>query len=319
MANRRAGPLVFSLDESAAYAEAVAAELGLALADHEERAFEDGEFKIRPLVDVSGRDVWIVASLEVESGLSANDKLCRMLFFAGALKDAGARSVSVAAPYLCHARKDRRTKSRDPITIRYVGQFFEAMGVARLLTAEVHNPAAFENAFRCPTVNLDFSTAFARHFASRLGTEAVTAVSPDIGGFKRAETFRQALEAELGRPVSKAVMDKQRSGGTVTGDLFAGDVTGRSAIVIDDLISAGTTMARAAAACRARGARRVLLAATHGLFADGAKALWEEPAVEATTVTDTVQLRPHDQGLVRGRLTVLPTAAMVASAIAAAG
>jgi ribose-phosphate pyrophosphokinase len=241
--------------------------------------------------------------------------LCRLLFFIGALKDAAAARVTAIVPYLCYARKDRQTKSRDPVTTRYVAQLFEAVGVDRLITIEAHNPAAFQNAFRCDTEHLDATELFARHFEDLLGHDSVAVVSPDLGGAKRAEAFRKRLEQRLGRPVDKAFMDKQRSMGRVSGELFAGEVRGRVAIVIDDLISTGTTMARVAAACRKRGATRIYLAATHGLFVDGSPALWRESAVHAVVVTDTVAPAEIGPAADRGRLQVLGTAELFAEAI----
>jgi ribose-phosphate pyrophosphokinase len=244
--------MVFALGPSAEFGRAVADEMGIGVAPHEERYFEDREFKVRPLVDVAGREVYVIDSLDGDATQSANDKLCRMLFFIAALKDAGARRVNAVAPYMCYARKDRRTKSRDPVTLRYVAQMFDAVGTDSVITMEAHNPAALENAFRCPSVRLSADELFARHFAQQLRTGPVAVVSPDIGGSKRAEAFRGLLETELGRPVAKGIMDKQRSGGVVSGELFAGDVEGHPVIIVEDLISTGTTMAKAAQACKAQ-------------------------------------------------------------------
>src|SRR5579859_600416 len=119
------------------------------LSAHEERDFEDGEHKARPLDPVGGADAYVIHSLYGDPDQSANDKLCRLLFFIGALKDAGARRVTAVAPYLCYSRKDRRTKANDPVTTRYVATLFEAIGCDAVITLEVHNEAAFENAFRC--------------------------------------------------------------------------------------------------------------------------------------------------------------------------
>jgi ribose-phosphate pyrophosphokinase len=178
---------------------------------------------------------------------------------------------------------------------------------------EVHNLAAFQNAFRCSTEHLDANELFVRHFTMWVGETPVAVVSPDLGGAKRAELFRERLEEALGRAVTKGLMDKRRSMGRVTGDLFAGDVEGRSVIVIDDLISTGTTMARVAAACRARGAKRISVAATHGLFTGGAAALWNESAIDEFVITDTVPPGPVATG--QERLVVLGTAELLASAI----
>ena len=136
----------------------------------------------------------VLHSLHGDAGESANDKLCRLLFFCGALKDAGAACVTAVTPYLCYARKDRRTKPNDPVTTRYVAAMFEAVGADRVITLEVHNVAAFENAFRCPTWHIESGPLMAAHFAPLLRDERVASVSPDAGGAKRAEQFRQAME-----------------------------------------------------------------------------------------------------------------------------
>lgn len=308
-------PVLFALGTSQGIGERIARQAGVALAEHEERDFEDGEHKTRPLINVRNRDVYVVQSLYGEAEQSPNDKLCRLLFFIGALKDAAAARVTAVVPYLCYARKDRKTKTRDPVTTRYVAQLFEAVGTDRLITMEAHNPAAFQNAFRCDTEHLDALELFASHFRRAVGDEPVAVVSPDIGGVKRAEAFRERLAGLLGRPVAKAFLDKQRSSGRVSGDIFAGDVAGRVAIVIDDLISTGTSMARAASACREHGATRVHLAATHGLFVGGSPALWREPAVHSVIVTDTVTSARLDPSIAASRLHVLGTAELFGEAI----
>jgi ribose-phosphate pyrophosphokinase len=307
-------PLIFALGDSVALGERVVRQLGLSIAPHEQREFEDGEHKTRPLTVVQARDAYVVDSLVAGEGQSPNDKLCRLLFFIGALKQSGAARVTAIVPYLCYSRKERQTKLRDPVTSRYVAQLFEAVGTDRMVTIEVHNLAAFQNAFRCSTEHLDANELFVRHYASWVGDTPVAVVSPDLGGAKRAELFRERLEEALGRAVTKGFMDKQRSMGRVSGDLFAGDVEGRSVIVIDDLISTGTTMARVATACRTRGAKRISVAATHGLFTGGAAALWNESAIDQVVITDTVPLGPLAAG--PERLVVLGTAELLASAIA---
>jgi ribose-phosphate pyrophosphokinase len=304
--------LLFALGDSRSFGEAISAKLGVPLAPHEERDFEDGEHKTRSLANVRGRDAYVLANLAGDSHQSANDRLCRLLFFIGALRDAAAARVTAVAPYLCYARKDRQTKPRDPITTRYVAQLFEAVGTDRLITIEAHNLAALQNAFRCDTDHLVADQLFAGHFASLVGEGPVAVLSPDVGGVKRAERFRERLEAKLGCPVAKGFMDKKRSMGKVTGDIFAGDVAGHTVIVIDDLISTGTTMARTAAACRERGAAAVHLVATHGLFYGGAPALVDAPGVTSIVVTDSVNPpRLERQGLV-----VLSVAGLFAEAVA---
>src|SRR5690606_10741336 len=204
--------------------EAVAAGLGLSLSPHEEREFEDGEHKARPLTSVRGADVYVIASLYGEDGASVNDKLVRLLFFVGALKDASAGRVTAVVPYLCYARKDRRSKPLDPVSSRYIAALFEAAGADRVVTMDAHNQAAYENAFRIPAEHLEARSLFAAHFAAVLGGGPVSVVSPDVGGVKRAEAFRQTLQAHIGRPVGGGFMEKYRSEGVVSGESLIADV-----------------------------------------------------------------------------------------------
>jgi ribose-phosphate pyrophosphokinase len=292
------GLRLFALRATDGLGREIAEALGQPLAAHEERDFEDGEHKARPLANVRGADVYVVQSLHGGPAESANDKLCRLLFFIGALKDAGAARVTAVTPYLCYARKDRRTKPGDPVTTRYVASLFEAVGTDAIVTLEVHNPAAFENAFRCPAVALtaaplfmDYGKALSRERQNENLNDSgggLCVVSPDPGGVKRAELFREVLEAATGRPVAKGFAEKHRSAGIVTGDLFVGDVAGATAIVIDDLISTGGTLVRAARAARQAGARRVVALVTHGLFTSGAATAIADPAIDRLVVTDTV-------------------------------
>lgn len=305
---------LFAMNATADWGRAVATCLGIPLAPHEERIFEDGEHKARPLDPVAGADVYVIQSLHGGPDESPNDKLCRLLFFIGALKDAGAERVTAVAPYLCYARKDRRTKPNDPVTTRYVAQMFESVGTDTIVTLEVHNPAAFENAFRCRTVPLTAAPLFVTYVA-RFKEERLCVVSPDTGGAKRAELLREALEAVMGHTIAKAFADKHRSAGVVTGDLFVGDVDGATALIVDDLISTGRTLVRAARAARAAGARRVIALAAHGLFMPGADPTLADPAIDHIVVTDTIPPFRLAPGATRDKLAILPAAHLFAEAI----
>ncbi len=308
-------PCLFALDASRAYGERVAAALGIALSRHEEREFEDGEHKARPLDSVRGRDAYVIHSLYGEPGMSANDKLVRLLFFIGALKDASAARVTAVCPYLAYARKDRRTKPRDPVGSRYVAQLFEAVGTDRLVTLDVHNLAAYQNAFRIPAEHLEARGLFVAWCVARLQDEDVVVVSPDAGGVKRADAFRDSLARALGRPVGAAFMEKRRSEGVVSGDAVVGEIASMTAFIVDDLIASGTTLARAAAACRKRGAQRVLAAATHGLFTGAAGTVLADPALETVLVTDSVPPFRLPPAMIGSRVGVLDTAPLLAEAI----
>lgn len=305
---------IFVLSATSELGADIAAVIGLPASALEERGFEDGEHKTRPLDSVRDADVFVVQSLHAGPSQSANDKLCSLLFFIGALKDAGAARVTAVVPYLCYARKDRRTKPNDPVTTRYVAAMFEAVGTDRIVTLDVHNPAAFENAFRCQTVALTATPLFIE-YAKSLPDRKLCVISPDAGGMKRAELFREALEAELACPVGKALAEKYRSGGAISGDLFAGDVRGATTLVIDDLISTGTTLQRTAHAARRAGAAKVVALATHGLFMRGAIDLLRDPAIDQVVVTDSVPAFRLDAGSVGGQISILRVAPLLAEVI----
>jgi ribose-phosphate pyrophosphokinase len=317
MPHRRAeGPLLFALARALPLATRVARYLRIEVSPHEERDFEDGEHKIRPLISVRNRDVYVMADLATSSNLSVNDKLCRLLFFVGALKQSAAATVTVVAPYLCYTRKERQTKPRDPVTTRYIAQLLESVGTDRVITVAVHNFAAFQNAFRCQSEHLDTDALFAHALAPILRGKKVAIVSPDLGGEKRAELFREALERTTGTIVTKGILDKHRSMGEVTGELFAGDVSERVAIIFDDMISTGGTMLRAAVACRRHGASEVIAVATHGLFSGKAAEFTRAPEIDAIWITDSVPLPDwlaRDAG--RERIRVVSLERLLASAI----
>lgn len=306
---------LFALEASRPYGERVASALGVTLSAHEEREFEDGEHKARPLENVRGRDVYVIHSLYGEPGMSANDKLVRLLFFIGALKDASAGRVTAVCPYLAYARKDRRTKPRDPVSSRYVAQLFEAVGTDRIVTLDIHNLAAYQNSFRIPAEHLEARGLFVAWFATRLQDDDIVVVSPDAGGVKRADAFRDSLSRALGRPIGSAFMEKRRSEGVVSGDAVVGEVGGRTAIIIDDLISSGTTLARAAAACKTLGAKRVFAAASHGVFAGAAGKVLADPALEKVLVADSIPPFRLPPALLGSRVEVLDSAPLFAEAI----
>lgn len=307
--------MLFALGTSRAFGTRLSRRLGIALADHEERDFEDGEHKIRPLVNVRGRAVFVLHSLYADDSASVNDKLAKLLFFIGACKDASAASVTAVVPYLCYARKDRKTKPRDPVTTRYIAQLFEAVKTDGVITMDVHNLAAFQNSFRCRTDHLQAMPLFVEHFSAELRGEQVAVISPDIGGAKRADQFREALARTMNMDVASAFVEKHRSSGKVTGSAFGGDVAGRTCIIIDDLIASGGTLLRAAEACRKGGAARVIACATHGIFVGKANDVVADEALERFVITDTVAPFRINPELAARKLVVLDGAALFGQAI----
>jgi len=309
--------LLFSLDPDSALAPALAAALDDSISAHEDRAFPDGEHKLRPLVDPRGADAYVVASLHGGPVDSPHDKLCRLMMFVATLREHGAARVTAVVPYLAYARKDRQTKPFDPVAQRYVAQLFEAVGLTQLITLEAHNVAALQNAFRCTTLHLEAHRAFDPVVHELAGNAALAVASPDPGGVKRAQLWREWLEQQLGRPVGFAMVDKRRSAGVVSSaNLVAGGVDGMTVLMLDDLIASGETMLRAARALRGAGAQQVIACAAHGLFIEPAADVLADPAIDRVVITDSVPpFRLPADAMVRRRLRVVSAVPLFARAI----
>jgi ribose-phosphate pyrophosphokinase len=304
---------LFALQGSERLGTAVASALAVELDALEEREFADGEHKSRPLVSVRGEDVYVLHSLHGPGGQSAADRLMRLLFFVATCRENGAARVTAVTPYLAVMRKDQQTKPRDPVTSRYVAQLFDAVGTDMVVTLDVHNVAAFQNAFRRGSTLLSMLTSFVELIEQRSEDGKVVFLSPDSGGMRREHLLREAYVAATGKPARLAMMEKHRSDDLVTGDLFAGDVEGADVFVFDDIISTGSTMVRAARACKERGAQRVRAIATHGLLTTASEVLYA-PEIDSVLVSDTVAL-PFESGAF-GKLEVISCSKLLAEAIA---
>lgn len=306
---------IFALNACHDFGVRIGNRLALPIAEHEEKEFEDGEHKIRSLINVRGKDVFVVQSLYGDDRHSVNDKLCRLLFFLGALKDASAGQLTAVVPYLCYSRKDRKNQPRDPVTTRYIAGLLESVGADRVLTLDVHNPAAYQNAFRCRADHLEATTLLVDYFAETLRNARIVVLSPDIGGVKRAENFRDKLSSKLQRPIASGFMEKYRSNGSISGETLLANVKDCSVIIVDDMISTGATISRAAAACRAAGACRIYGAVSHGLFAGKANALLQASEMDKIVVTNTVPPFRLDAAFAEKALITLDAAPLFAAAI----
>jgi ribose-phosphate pyrophosphokinase len=309
-------PLLCALHESQALALAIGRESGLDGVPIEERPFEEGEFKLRPLASVRERTVYVVHSLAGSADAPVAQRLIRLLFLLFGLHDAGAERVVAVLPYLSFARKDRRTQPRDPVNTRYIAQLLESTGLNRLLALDVHNPAAFDNAFRIPTDHLSATPMFVEHFAQQCADAPLTVASPDVGGIKRAQIFRELLERRLGRPIELAFIEKRRTGGELSGGRVVGQVAGRELIVLDDLCASGATLTRAASSLSAAGARAVHVAFTHAPLARGLDALLACEQITQIVLTDSVgSALAAGSPAASARVHVLPVAPLLAAAL----
>ena len=309
---------IFSLDLRQELAMQIGNRLGIDLAPFEIRSFDDGEHKIRPLTNVNGEDVFILNSLTNEPSRNLHEKLCLLLFFVGTLRDAMAKSVTVVTPYLCYARKDQRTKTRDPVTLKYLATLLEAVGVSQIVAVDVHNRAAFESAFRIPTAHISARELLCSCLAEQVGKQPLLVLSPDLGGVKRAESFRKMLDKLRQSEASTlGFLEKERSEGKLTTGKIVGVAKEQTVVIVDDLISSGETVANAAKACKAAGAKKVLVAATHAVFTSKSAEHLSSDAIDAIFITNTVQTEDTIQQRLRHKITVLDSSRICAKAIEA--
>ncbi len=305
----------YALSESRSLGTATCRDAGLQLSGLEERSFEGGEFKLRPLESVRGRSVCVLQSLAGSPGCSAADRLVRLLFLLNGLRDAGASELIAIIPYLAYARKDRRTQLRDPVNTRYVAQLLEASGVSRIIALDVHNPAALDNSFRVPVDHLSALPMIAHHFVARLGRAGFVVVSPDVGGVKRAQLFQELLESQCGAPVELAFLEKRRALGKVATGRLVGDVSGRTVLIVDDLCATGGTLIRAAEACREAGAPAVHVAVTHAPLSAGIEAVTAAGSITDMVITDSVDFHEKPTVSAAAKLFTLPVAPLFGEAV----
>jgi ribose-phosphate pyrophosphokinase len=295
---------VVSATASAALARAVVSELGTAAAPCEVERFPDGE--LRPFVaDVRGDDVYVMQS----TGPPVNDNLVELLLVLDACRRAGADRLTAVVPYFGYARQDRRGRAGEPVGARVAADAIAAAGADRLVVVDPHT-AGLEAACSIPIEMLTAVPVLAATLRSALAGAAVV-VAPDLGAVKLAERYASLL----GRQV--VVVRKTRlSGRSVRARELVGDVDGRSAVIVDDMISTGATLEAAAEVLAAHGAAPgLVVAAIHGPLTSGATERIAAAGVVRTLVTDTTTASHELAARGPGVLEVCPVAPLLADAI----
>lgn len=284
---------LFGLDASKDYATKVAEHLDMELCKHIEDYFADREAYIRSDINVRECDVFVIQSLYNDTTETLADKLVKLLFFVGSLKDASASRITVVAPYLAYQRQDRKTESRAPITTKYFAKLLEAAGADRLLTMDVHNLSAFQNAFRIQTDHLEAKNLLADFIADLAQQDKVVdnlvVLSPDSGGMGRAKRFRNALNKRLNAEVGLAYLDKSHHGKVIQGHEIVGDVANKHVVMLDDMISSGATNSESNKAVIAKNGKLWYTCATHGLFVG--RVSENLSTIDNIIVTDTIKLK----------------------------
>ena len=276
--------MVFAGRASQDLGQRIAARLGIELGDVRLETFANGEIYVRFEESVRGADVFLVQS----TSRPVNDNLVELLIMINAAKLASAHRITAVIPWYGYSRQDKKSAPREPITAKLIADVLEAAGVDRVLTMDLH-AGQVQGFFNVPVDHMTALPMFVDHFKERIYdgdiAERMVVVSPDAGRAKLANHFAERLGATL------AVLTKQRpdhNEAEIT--LLIGDVAGRCAILIDDMIDTAGTLAAGARVVKDAGATRVFAAATHGLLSGSAVDRLRESVIEEVVLTDTVPL-----------------------------
>jgi ribose-phosphate pyrophosphokinase len=276
---------VFSGNAHPQLASAIMTELDAPLGRAIVGRWRNEETRVRLEENVRGSDVFVIQSLSSP----ADHHLMELLFMIDAAKRASAARITAVIPYYAYAKQEKKTQGREPISAKLVANLITTAGADRVLTLDLHAPA-IEGFFDIPVDHLRAAPLLAQRF--RRHGQNLVAVSPDAGGVARADEFR----ARVGAPI--AIISKRHPDADATEVLeMVGDVDGKIAVIIDDMISTGGTLTAAAEMLKSRGAAEVVCAATHGIFADDALARIAASPIERVVVTDSIPLPksgPHD-------------------------
>ena len=295
--------MVFTGNANPKLAEAVAQHLDIKLGHAKVSRFSDGEIMVELLENVRGKDVFVLQS----TCAPTNDNLMEVMVMVDALKRASAGRITAAMPYFGYARQDRRPRSaRVAITAKVVADMLTGAGVDRLLTMDLHSDQ-IQGFFDIPVDNI-YATPILLADVWRQNYPNLMVVSPDVGGVVRARALAKQLDADL------AIIDKRRPKPNVSKVMnIIGEVSGRTCLIMDDLVDTANTLCEAAKALKEKGATRVLAYCTHAVLSGPAVERIENSAIDELVVTDTIPLSEAARNCKRIRQ--LSTAELMAETI----
>jgi len=303
MAYRDAKLKVFTGNANPELAQEIARHVGVELGNANVIRFSDGEIRIKIDESVRGCDVFVVQP----TSNPANEHLMELLIMVDALKRASAKSINVVIPYYGYARQDRKSRAREPITAKLIADLLHTAGVNRVITVDLH-AGQIQGFFNIPVDHLLGEKILAEYFATK-GLEDIVVVSPDMGGVTRARGMADRLNAGI------AIIDKRRPEPNVSEVMnIIGNIEGKVAIMIDDMIDTGGTIAQGAAALIERGAKEVYACCTHAVFSGPAMTRLENSVLKEVVVTNTIAL-PEEKRDGSEKIKVLSIAPLIGDAI----
>ena len=296
--------IIFAGSSNPKLAREIARYLSTDLANAELGSFSDGETQVEITENVRGGDVFVIQS----TCPPANNHLMELLLTLDALKRASAGRITAVVPYYGYARQDRKVSPRVPISAKLVADLMTTAGAARVLTMDLH-AGQIQGFFNIPVDNVYATPVLLAYIRQQLRDgEAVTVVSPDAGGVERARAFAKRLNANL------AIIDKRRAAANEVAEMkIIGEVTGRIAVIIDDIVDTAGTIVAAADALRAAGAQEVIACCTHAVLSGRAIERLASSSLKKLVVTDTIPLQDRTREL--PNVVVLSVAHLIGEAI----
>jgi ribose-phosphate pyrophosphokinase len=274
----RVGLKIFTGNSNLNLAAAITRYMGIPLGTAIVGSFSDGEIQVEFRENVRGMDVFVIQS----TCQPVNDNIMELLVMVDALKRASASRVTAVMPYYGYARQDRKVASRAPITAKLIADIITAAGVDRVLTLDLH-AGQIQGFFDIPVDHLYASPIMAEAIKADLPISECTIVSPDAGGVERARSFAKRLGANL------AIIDKRRSKPNESDVMHViGDVAGRDAIILDDMVDTAGTLVKAAAALEQAGARSIYASCTHPVLSGKAVERIADSSIKKLYITDTI-------------------------------
>ena len=267
------------------------------------RRFADMEVFVEIQENVRGEDVFVIQS----TSFPANDHLMELLICIDALRRSSAKRITAVVPYFGYARQDRKPGPRTPISAKLIANIITQAGAGRVLTLDLH-AGQIQGFFDIPTDNLYAAPIFEHDIQEHFNGENLMVVSPDVGGVVRARLLARRINADL------AIVDKrrERAGESEVMNII-GDVTGRTCILVDDIVDSAGTLCNAAEALMNKGAKATYGYITHGVLSGGAVARVRGSALKALVITDSIA--PTEAVKSCPNIRILPTAPLLGEAI----
>ncbi len=300
--NHKDKSILFGLENQKELAQKVANNLKIKVTNIDKTIFSDGEMLVKSSETVRNKKVYVICSL------FSHDSIIELLLFIDSLKRASARNIVVISTYMSYSRQDRKASQREPIGAKLIARLLETSGVNKLITFDLHNPS-LHGFYDIPVDDLRWMYPLTQYLLKEEKKAKFTIVSPDHGGAVRARRLAELITKEI----KIAIVDKRRTGPNIAEIVgLLGDVKDKNCIIYDDIIDTGGTIIKAANYLKEKGAKKIYIAATHGLFSKGFDIFENADSVDLVCVSDSI---PKVKNIKSKKLKIISLENMISKAI----